>query len=383
MNARGEGEVATRLTVRIVTDDHEFAEMRPVWTDVLARTHGGHAFLTWEWAFTWWRHFGAPDDLHIVVVEDAGEVIALAPLLRMRTGLAGLGLEVYLPIGHENADYGGILLGARPREAGRAILDHLEQLVASSNAVVELIRVPGECPILALLDEHVAGSSHLAFDGIGNLQCLYVDFAEVDDPAGHVARLAKRHDAPREYRRLARNHATKFDYHVDWPVSDAMNLLFELHERRWATKGDAYGGLFAEASTRSFAIDAVEALAAAGIARLSFVTADGTPVAGSLGYEYGGIFSWHKYSFDPAYSSYSPGHILIMLLLEQAVATGLREYNFGRADESYKERWVNSRRRLATVLLRRPGVRGSLQRRLHARAATKRRRRRAAADGRQ
>ena len=128
---------------------------------------------------------------------------------------------------------------------------------------------------------------------------------------------------------------------------------------------------------QAFAIEAVEALAAAGIARLSFVVADGVPVAGSLGYEYGGIFSWHKFSFDPDYATYSPGHIITMLLLQHASAEGLHEFNFGRADESYKEHWVNSRRRLATVILRRSGLPGSLQRRLYPRILAKRERRQA------
>lgn len=377
MTARAEVESMKPLRVRVVTDQREFEAMRPVWNEVLARTEGGHAFLMWEWAFTWWRHFGAGDDLYIVVVEDAGDAVALAPLLRIRTGVRGLGLHIYVPIGHENADYGGLILGARDTEAAQVILDHLERLVLTSNSVVELIRIPTHSPPLEMLRERVANSPALKLDGVETLPCLYVDLNEPDDPAAYVARLAKRHDAPREYRRLARDYNTEFQYNVDWPVADAMETLFKLHERRWATRNESYGGLFAYARTQRFAVDVVEALAEAGAARLSFVVADGVPVAGSLGYEYRGLFSFHKFSFNPDFATYSPGHVIVMLLLQQAVSAKLREFNFGRADEKYKERWVNSRRGLATVTLRRSGLRGSLQRRLRERAFTKRRARHA------
>ena len=346
-----------------------------------AESDGAHAFLTWEWAFTWWRHFGSGDELHIVAVEDGGEVIALAPLLRMRTGMCGLGLDVYLPIGHENADYGGVLLGTHPEEAGHAILDHLEQLVVSSNAVVELIRLPGDCSLLPMLRERAASSSRLKLDGLGNVQCLYVDFGAVDDPRptshGWPSATTHRASTAGSGATTRRRSNTTSTGRSPTPCTSCSRCT----SGAGRTRARRTAACSRRRATRAFAIEAVEALAAAGIAKLSFVVADGVPVVGSLGYEYGGIFSWHKFSFDPDYATYSPGHLIVMLLLQHSVDTGRHEFNFGRADESYKERWVNNRRSLATVMLRRPGVRGSVQRRLSARVLRKRELRNTSRDG--
>ena len=37
--------------------------------------------MTWEWLFTWWKHFGRGRELFVLVVEDKGEVLGILPLM--------------------------------------------------------------------------------------------------------------------------------------------------------------------------------------------------------------------------------------------------------------------------------------------------------------
>ena len=61
---------------------------------------------------------------------------------------------------------------------------------------------------------------------------------------------------------------------------------------------------------------------------MSFVTADGVPIAARFGFECGGTYLGMKEAFDPAFASFAPGHLSVALLLEEMVARGLHEFDF-------------------------------------------------------
>jgi CelD/BcsL family acetyltransferase involved in cellulose biosynthesis len=351
----------TGISARVVTEQGGFADLRPAWTQLLHASEGAHAFASWEWANAWWQHFrGEGDELHVVVFESGNGLDALAPfVLTAPTGR--LGPRVLVSLGHEHADYGGLLLGPDPHRTLPALLAYCDEITGSSNTVVELVRIPTDGPLFTALSSHYRDHGRLVMDRHETVPNGYLDFTQLDDPLAHVAKLAKRHDAPREYRRLGRNFDTSYAFDVDWPTSEALDVLFELHGKRWNEKHDDMQGLFAGARTQAFAVDAIAALRDAGMGRMSFVTAGGKPVVGSIGYVCRDVFSWHKFAFDPEFNTYSPGHVILSLMLESAAAAGLREFNFGRGDEPYKTRWVNGWRKLRSVTVRRRGAAGRLQ----------------------
>ena len=92
----GNARAMTDLTLDVVVDDAGLADLRGVWADLSAADPDPNVFLTWPWATTWWRHFGAGHDdreLHIVVVRDGATVVGLAPLFRSRSRHRAAGLH--------------------------------------------------------------------------------------------------------------------------------------------------------------------------------------------------------------------------------------------------------------------------------------------------
>ncbi len=43
--------------------------------------------------------------------------------------------------------------------------------------------------------------------------------------------------------------------------------------------------------------------------------------------------------FDPKYSEYRVGHLLFLYSIKDSIENGLREFDFMRGDESYKQQW--------------------------------------------
>jgi hypothetical protein len=76
------------LTLDVVEDDEGFDALREPWQRLERDDPDVNVFLSWPWVSTWWRHFGSGRDdrwLHVVVVRDDDDVVALAPLFRSPT----------------------------------------------------------------------------------------------------------------------------------------------------------------------------------------------------------------------------------------------------------------------------------------------------------
>jgi CelD/BcsL family acetyltransferase involved in cellulose biosynthesis len=73
----------------------------------------GNLFATWEWAETWWRHFGHGEPLVALERADDGRPVALVPLELRRRGP----LRVARFVGHGPSDEMGPVT-ARGNAAG-------------------------------------------------------------------------------------------------------------------------------------------------------------------------------------------------------------------------------------------------------------------------
>ena len=71
----------TSLRVELIEDDAAFLTMGPVWNRLVEEARIDHPFLRHEWVRTWWECFKPEGKLHILVVMEGPEPIAIAPLM--------------------------------------------------------------------------------------------------------------------------------------------------------------------------------------------------------------------------------------------------------------------------------------------------------------
>ena len=69
---------------------------------------------------------------------------------------------------------------------------------------------------------------------------------------------------------------------------------------------------------------------------------DGKPITYVLGYQFQDVYHYSDIGFDEDYARYSPGSVLLFLLIEDLIKhTGLRLVNFGIGDSEYKRQFAN------------------------------------------
>jgi CelD/BcsL family acetyltransferase involved in cellulose biosynthesis len=122
---------------------------------------------------------------------------------------------------------------------------------------------------------------------------------------------------------------------------EAVDTFVEMHRKARGDKGDfmddRMAGLFADLHTDvGGAIDMLSG-------------DDDRPVAAAFGFEDPAGYYLYNSAYDPAAGSVSPGVVLIAMLIEQTIDSGLATFDFLKGDETYKFRLGAEERPLHVV----------------------------------
>jgi CelD/BcsL family acetyltransferase involved in cellulose biosynthesis len=85
--------------------------------------------------------------------------------------------------------------------------------------------------------------------------------------------------------------------------------------------------------------------------RLYRLEVDGTAVAAWYGWRVGERFSYYQAGFDPSWSRYSVGFLLLAETIREAIHEGAAEYDLLLGDEAFKARFATDERLGRRVLL--------------------------------
>jgi len=310
------------------------AEARELWQGLAPRSR--NIFATWEWAVTWWRHFGRDGTLHLIACESSGgEPFALLPLHINRER----GLRTLRFVGHGPADeLGPVCAPEHTPAAARAV----RRSLADSRGRWDLF-VGDYLPADQGWDSLLGGRAAMQEPS----PVVDIETADWDDfLAARSSGLRKQ--IRYQERRLEREHDLRYRLSVDPDrLDEDFELLCRLHELRWAAGGsDAFVG-----GRRSFLRDFARCAQERGWLRLWFLELDGRAVAAWLGFRFCGVESYYQGGRDPGWDDRSVGAVLVAHTLREAVGDGLSEYRFLRGGEAYKDRFATRDPGVETVVL--------------------------------
>lgn len=290
------------------------------WSRLAERS--GSIFATWEFATSWWRHFGDGSELALLRCTGPDGPLAIFPLCRSRRG----SLRILRFIGHGPGDMLGPVCGPADREAAAAALrECLAEGAAGPWHVLLAERLPvGE------LGEALGGkqlqqeaSPELAISG-----------RSWEEFRGSWSRNMKE-KLRRNTRKLEKQHELSFRL-CDDPdrLGDDLDTLIRLHRARWG-EGE---GAFEREAVVAFHHDFAAAALQRGWLRLWTMEVDGEPAAAWYGYRFGGTESFYQSGRDPRFDRFSIGFLMLMRTVQAAFEDGLERYAFLRGDEPYKDR---------------------------------------------
>ncbi|MCD9872242.1 GNAT family N-acetyltransferase [Streptomyces guryensis] len=322
MTASGRG-----LSVELCTDERTFGALAEEWGRLHGSCPSATAFQSHAWLHSWWLSYGTPDALRLFLVRQGDELVAAAPLMRVRQPVPKL-----VPIGSAISDFCDVLLDEAVAEHGSlALADALAD--AARTALIDFREVrPGSAV------EQVYRHWHGPRRRLRDSMCLEL-------PAVPMTELVKRLPSARA-QGVVRNKMNKLArLGVEWHVvshdemETALRRLLELHRLQWEGKKitpEHTRPRFLEHLMRS-----VVPMARSGQAAVTEFLFEGSVVAVNLTLLSGGLAGIYLYGFHPQLRErkVDVATMLMRASSELASRSESRVLSLLRGDEPYKYRW--------------------------------------------
>jgi len=326
------------IAITMVEDAAALWRRRSEWNSLVERSATSTVFQTLEWHRSWWNALRADARLVVLLAEEQGEMVGVAPLMLSMQRILGRERRVVEFIGAEAADYADFIVEPTRR---RAVVTRMLEWLADHGDrwdVLRLLNIAESSALPELLPQ-VFGRRGYATDVRPLSECPTRIFG--DRTADQ--RLPRKKKLREHYNQLRRQGEVEFKlYRTAAEMEGVLDAFFRQHADRWA--GTPTPSLFLDARQREFYRELVRGLAPEGWVLFSAVTLNRAPISFHFGFQYGGRIYWIKPAFDPAYARYAPGMLQIKYLLEYAMAHNASEMDFTVGEEGYKYRFANHRR---------------------------------------
>lgn len=320
-----------------------FEELRSAWRTLDHRS-APNVFLTFEWIDAWWQAFADGDERYLILVrDDAGALVGVAPLMRTVTRLRGdAHLATMRFVGHTNSDRLGFLSAAGHEQA---VAESVVAFLRDNHAdwdVLQFTNLVEGSPELSALHRAFA-RDHIYYLEPG-LSCPYLPI-EVDWE-GYLSTRSRRFRA--ELRRGMRRFVNDLGGRLqpcDDPVDlhRALEFLFQHKTRRLGTDSRAVSA-YVDRRMQLFHLDASRRLLALGRVECTLLEIDGAIAAVNYNLRHGGKVWGQNMAFDDRWRTYGLGRLLLAMVVERAFTSGMREYDFLLGSDAYKQRWATHTR---------------------------------------
>lgn len=321
------------MRVERLTTANAFVELVEEWSALLRRAIVDTLFLTPQWQEVWWRHFGTPLELYLLLARDeAGTLQGIAPFYaqeeagrRVLRFIGGLEVSDYLDL---------IVVRGGEGQVHRAFLEYL--LADPSWDLLDLHCLPAASPTSEALYQVCVE----CFPGDLAIEpeeaAPYIPLPE--DWEAYLATLDKkqRHEIRRKVRRAEAEAEVRWSCLQD-PASleEAVETFIRLHRASHPEKE-----AFMTPQMAAFFHDMAHVTWEAGWLNLHTLWLDERPAASLWCFDYGGDLLLYNSGFDPTWRpELSAGIVLLAYCIQDAIARRKRRFDFLRGGESYKYRF--------------------------------------------
>jgi CelD/BcsL family acetyltransferase involved in cellulose biosynthesis len=345
------------VSVTSVQNMEGFAALRCEWSELLQSSASNNPFLTWEWLYAWWTHFGDSGGLRLLVVRDGAQLIGIAPLRLVSPTLYWFSRLEFLGTGEAGSDYLDVIV--RRGHEDEAV-DALADFLTSRQLTLRLTHLP-PASISAQLAKRLAAAGWASAAGDDGT-CPVVDLRghTFESFLGSIG-ASHRANIRRRLRALERKFDVRFERitgHEDRQAALAALAVF--HNRRYADRGGSTA--FASPAARAFHEDASARALNSGWLRMYRLTMNGAAAAVMYGFHEGGRFYFYQHGYDEHYAAQSVGLALMALTIRAAISEGAIEFDMLWGTESYKSLWARRVSVLQRVDLYPVHLGGSVQR---------------------
>jgi peptidoglycan/xylan/chitin deacetylase (PgdA/CDA1 family)/CelD/BcsL family acetyltransferase involved in cellulose biosynthesis len=320
------------------------------WNELLSTSSSDTLFLTWEWCEAWWKNYGAARPLFVLAAWEEDRLLGVAPFYVdgvQRWGTNWKCLRI-IGDGSNDSDYLDCFAAlGREAEAMRAFMDYLQAESAEWDWL-ETSATPADSICLNLLTSGARERGwHIASESI---PCTTLPLPASWE--GFLAGLRPR------FRTKVRSCLAELEQQIrsvprectsEAELDSWLGELFDLHARRWNTKGQS--GVFGAAAKRSFYGDVSRSTLKRGWLAFHRLDWTGRPLALQYGFRYANRFYLLQEGYDPSFETVRPGMALRTWLMRYWIQAGLAEYDFLAGVTPAKMEWGSREKMSVRVVL--------------------------------
>ena len=345
--SRGVQEVGhlAGLSLRWVRDGTALAALESQWDRLLEGCETVSPFMRWDWVWRWWRAHEDAFRLVVLVAEERGDVVAIAPFVighedrGNRRGLRQLALMA--GIGDAQGERMNLMIpGHRVEELVPLMLGKLEELQGEWDAV-RFNRLPAESAILP----HLRRALERLTVGFGVLNRTPCRFLNLNFPAWEDVvntRSRKWRAQNRKLKtQLTEQHGVTFHAGSVSPTGeDVVEALFRLHARQF----EGQGSYFIRERALKVHRDLIPVWQKAGRSQLCYLMSGGKIVSMVHVLREGTEAYGFQVGRDPTFEGRSAGTAAWDWAIEQVYRSGAKSLDFLAGDFEYKRRWTDDTR---------------------------------------
>ena len=352
------GKDTGNLSIEEINDVETFRTLKESWNTLLQDCSDNNIFLTWEWLFYWWQHYGNDKKLRILLIKESGKIIGIAPFMENKYREGFISINVLENICSENCDYSGIILTGKKHESIALLLDHLVRITRESNFIVRIYHIPENSTFLTILREQYPSYSDALFLNEKIITyCPYIELPATFEEYYNALNKKKRYNIRRAMRSLEQDHVVEFkNFSESDDLRSQLQVLFDFHQKRWQEKNVI--SKFTKSEARNFYMDVSRAFIKNNWLYYSILNVDGKTVSAEWGFDYNKVSYYMSGAFDLHYSGYSLGTLHLMKLLENAIQNGQRKFDFLKGDQAYKSHWASNKTANIRITIVRSGLVG-------------------------
>lgn len=317
------------IKIKEVTSAKDLTNLKYEWSMLLKKSKSDNIFLTHQWVSTWWKYFGNGCKLKIILVEENNKLIGIAPLMLKKFYF----LNLLKFIGGPHSDYHDfILLSGEERRTLEAILKYSYSCLDWD--VMTLKEIPQDSLTLKVLDEI---SLYRMQKIIGSI-CPILKLPENWNDLLNMLSPKMRHNLKYYRNRLEKEYRVHCEDIENRDLLEKnMNILFELHQKKWTDEGAR--GAFDDSCAKDFYRDITQQFYDQDWLQLLVLKINEHPVSICYNFKYNNKFYYYQSGRDPDWYKYSTGDILLADTIRYAIQKGFTEFDFLRGNENYKKHW--------------------------------------------
>ncbi len=324
-------------SARLVQTASDWEVLRGEWDRLVDSMVQASCFLTHDFLFTWWRHFGLSRRLAIIVLYHGPKIVAIAPMMIAPKRILGLYRWRLEFIGDEsNMESPDCIVDvghAPARELlWRCILSTNSEWHAAYFREQRVTADPHPAPGLVDGSRYIVAMSEA-------VESPYVTFeGSWDDYLGARSKSLRKNLA-RKRRQLDAAGTWRLEIHESGCAGKhCVETYRDIELRSW--KGSRKLGVGGKPAHTAFYCELLERLDPRGKMRFRFLILDDEPIAATFGVYQRGHFASLEICHDQAFDSLSPGVVLTGLELEHCFkSSAYEEYDFLIGTLNNKSSW--------------------------------------------